>query len=167
MYFSIVPLIPTGLGRRLYDRVVNRVRRELGPDTTETAMVPHKPSLADRIKNVVRRVLNIEQPTPALPGEPPEPPLYTGPPRTLEEVKQRIQEAGRQHPPVLLRALYNGRWRDLEPYSYRKRDRDDPHIPLLYAFCHKDNGIEAFKLKKFRDLQVTNRPFQPRWDVEF
>lgn len=63
--------------------------------------------------------------------------------------------------------LYNGHWRDAEVYSYRYRDKDKPHQPLLYAYCRKDDQIEAFKLDKIQDIQLTDRPFNPRWVVEF
>jgi hypothetical protein len=79
---------------------------------------------------------------------------------------QRIQEAGRHRPPVLLHALYHDHWRYLEPYSYRYRARDKPWIPLFYAYCHKDNQIEAFSLSKIQDLRVTETPFRPKWTVE-
>jgi hypothetical protein len=158
-----MPLDPRGLGERVFNRVVDRVRRQLGVEpVAPVAPVGEEPQpgVIDRVQQLVRQRLGLE---PQVEQAPP----YYGPPRSLEEVKQRIQQAGRQMPPVLLRMEYNGNYRDVEPYSYRYRDAEDPHIPLFYGYCHKDNQIEAFKLKKITDLQVTAQPFQPRWVVEF
>lgn len=168
-----MPLIPRGLTDSLFDRIRDRVRRELGVEpTAPTAGEPGTadPGFMSRIKQLVRERLGIE---PAVRDAEPAPggfgdqDVYYGPPKSLEDVKRRIQEAGRSQPPMLLRVFYNGQWRDLEPYSYRYQDKDDPHIPLFFAFCHKDQQIEAFKLKKIFDIQVTRRPYQPKWTVEF
>lgn len=144
----------------LFERIRDRVRQELGGGDSG--------SFGERVRRLVRKRLSpTEDAAPEAPPEaPPEEPPYRGPPRSLAEVNQRIQEAGRKR--VLLRMLYNGVWRDVEPYSYRYRDADDPHIPLLYGWCvTKDDQIEAYKLKKIEDLQVTNRPYNPRFVVEF
>ncbi len=159
-----MPLLPRGLSDQLFNRIRDRVRDQLGVETT--APRPDDPGLSSRIKQIVRERLGLD-PTAPMPEEVGAEPPYYGPPRSLEEVRQRIQEAGRNLPPLMLRMLYNNRWRNVEPYSFRWRDKDDPHIPLFYAYCHKDKQTEAFKLKKVQDLQVTNQPFQPRFVVEF
>jgi hypothetical protein len=171
----MAPIDPWGLGQQLYDRIRERVQNEIGvqpvqPTSAEPGAPGAPPDFMSRIKQLVKQQLGYGQPPgpPAPPGAPPAAPEYQGPPRGLAEIKQRIQEAGRQQPPKLLKLLYNNQWRDVEVYSYRFRDADDPHIPLLYAFdVTKDNQIEAYKLKKIQDLQVTGRPYQPRWVVEF
>ena len=63
--------------------------------------------------------------------------------------------------------LYNDHWRDVEPYSYRFRDADTPHVPLLYGHCSRHNQIEAYKLRKIQDLQIKDEFFQPQYPVEF
>lgn len=174
-----MPLDPWGIASGTAGRIRDRIKNELGIGVPSVAPTSAPPSMAPAgtggwagIKNRIKQELGIGQPQPGLPlapGQPPPPPkpAYSGPPRNLSEVKERIQKAGRSKPPMLVRMLYNGQWRDVSVFSYRYRDADDPHIPLLYGYCHKDNHIEAFKLKKIQDIQVTNRPFQPQWPVEF
>jgi hypothetical protein len=141
-----VPLIPKGLTESLVQRLKERVKREL----SEGVLSPIAP--------VIQQQLGIE------PDEP-QPLQPHRRPTTLAEKMFRIQEAGGNN--VLLWMEYNGVYRHVEPYSYRYRDRDNPHEPLLFAWCHKDKGIEAFKLRKITDCVVTDRPFTPRWPVEF
>ena len=135
-----MPLIPSGLSQALFERLKDRVKRELGLEPAGSA-------------------------EPTEPGGKPVAEPQSTPPSSNEEKKLRIQEAGRKR--VLLLMQYNGIYRHVEPYSYRFRDKDNANEPLLYAFCHKDQGIEAFKLRKITDLQVTDQPFSPRYPVEF
>lgn len=161
-----MPKVPSGSGS-IVDRVRERVQRELNPGGTSNTPPPGPPAdpaFLSRIRELTHQQVGTD---PTQPPPPKAPDPYQGPPRSLEEVKARIQAAGRQRPPKLLRMLYNGNWRDTEPYSFRWRDADDPQIPLFFGYCHKDDHIEAYKLKKIQDLQVTNRPFQERWVCEF
>jgi hypothetical protein len=134
-----MPLIPRGLTKRLFERIKEVVKEQLLP----------VPAPAPK-----------DAPTPE-----PEGPVDLGPPSSLEELKYRITFAGRNR--LIARMKYNGQWRDTEVYSYRMRDADDPKIPLLYAWCGKDRGIEAFKLKRIEDFQLTDRVYEARWPVEF
>lgn len=159
-----MPLNPIGLGKDFVDRLRERVRTELGGGGVQQVGLPEDSGgLQSRIRQYVREKMNLSEPTPETPNAAPR---RRGPPQGLSEVQQRIQEAARHTPPVLLYGLYNGNWRYIEPYSYRFLDRDRPWIPLLYGYCHKDDSTEAYKLYKFQDLQVTDRPFSPRWPVE-
>lgn len=174
-----MPLIPRGIGDAFFDRIKDRVRRELGVDPNAAPASPTSPDpgLRSRIKQLVLDQLGLPPPgapppgtppPPPPPPQPPQPPQYSGPPRSLAEVKERIQRAGRSRPPLLIRANYNGNYRDIEVYSYRFRDKDNPAIPLLYVYCHKDQQIESWKLLKIQDLQITERPYPAvRWDIEF
>jgi len=152
----------------VFDRLRNVVQQQIGvtPVAPVAPSSAEPPGLIDRVTDTVRQYLNLS-PELQQPQQQEVPAIAQTPPASLQEVKHRIQLAGRQVPPVLLRMRYNNNWRDVEPYSFRYRDADDPHVPLLYAYCHKDNQIEAFKLKKITDLQVTSTPFVPQWDVEF
>jgi predicted DNA-binding transcriptional regulator YafY len=140
-----VPLVPKGLGSGLIDRINKRVQREL-----VNRLVPEK------YRDVLKEELNLKEET--------NKPKPHTPPQSDAERKFRIQEAGKRR--VLLYAKYNGHWRFIEPYSFRYRAKNSRE-PLFYGWCYKDNGIEAFRLEKFEDLQVTERPFNPRFDVEF
>lgn len=172
-----MPLIPKGIGG-FADRVKERVKRELGlgidppegltPVSTQpivqTQTQPPDPNQGggffDRVKQVVKKQLGLGQ-------QQQRRPMFVGPANSLQEIKRRIEWAGRQMPPLLLNLTYHGYPRKVEGYSYRYRDADHPHIPLFFGWCGKDLHIEAYKLLKIQDVQVTNLPFNPRWPVEF
>lgn len=117
------------------------------------------PGLLTRVRERLKRELGLA---------PTKRPPVSGP----EDVLLRMREAVHQEPPKLVRALYKGEdatsatWRLLEPYSIRYRGKGG--VPLLYAACEKESykGIEAFRLERFQDVQVTDIPFKPRWKVE-
>lgn len=99
-------------------------------------------------------------------------PSQRPPPSGPQEILMRVQEAASQDPPCMVRALYQAKdaqvatWRLLQPYSIRARAEDGAW--LLYAGCEKDNwNVESFDLRRFKDLQVTNLPFTPKFDVEW
>jgi hypothetical protein len=142
-----MPLIPRGLSPGLFERLKDRFKREL----TERVVSP--------VRERVERGLGVEPPE----EEPP--PTPHRPPTTNAEKMFRIQQAGQQG--VLLWMRYNGQYRNVEPYSYRYRDADYPSEPLFFGWCFKDKKIEAFKIRKIQDIQVTDTPFAPRWTVEF
>lgn len=143
-----MPLIPRGLSPGLFERLKDRFQREL----SERVVSP--------VRERIERGLGI---TP--PGEPPPSPPAHRAPTTNAEKMFRIQTAGRLG--VLLWMRYNGQYRKVEPYSYRYRDADYPDEPLFFGWCDKDKQIEAFKIRKIQDIQVTEEPFEPRWTVEF
>lgn len=164
-----MPVIPRGLSDRMFNRIRQRVQDSLGAPSVQP-VAPTRESvdtgLSSRIRQFVQDRLGLE-PSPTETVSQTQAPVVSGPPTSLEEIKQRIQDAARRMPPLKLRALYNGAWRNLSPYSFRYRDADDPHIPLLYAYCDKDKQVECFKLKKFQDLQITAEPYVPQYPVEF
>ena len=75
-----------------------------------------------------------------------------------------------QDPPKLVNAVYQAEdaevptERKLECYSLRPGAGGSGQ--LLYAYCHKDAAIEAFRLDRFKNFQVTEIPFSPKWDIE-
>lgn len=116
------------------------------------------PGLLTRIKERLKRELGLG---------PKERPRITGP----QDVLLRCREAVNQRPPKLVHALYKAKdaptatWRHLECYSIRYRGKNN--APLLFAACSKENwGTEAFDLGRFEDVQVTDIPFSPRWQIE-
>lgn len=141
-----MPLIPTGLGKGLLERVKQRVEREIGRGLENLG-------LKDKEK--------------------PPAPQRRGPPRGEADIILRIREAVRQEPPKLVYALYQAvdakapTWRHLACYSLRDRGSGGP---LLFAACEKENwAVECFGLSRIRDLQVTNKPwpFAPLYPIEF
>lgn len=174
-----MPILPFGLGRELIQRVRQRLTDNFGPGAGPSGPTgpggPAGPAPdevgGDRNDFIVRVVQRLTRNKGESQGRERRPP-----PSGVADVMARIQEAGRRK--VLLSAHYAAAhghgpsWRYLGAYSYRYRDKADPGIPLLYAWCgiHHAPGardVEAFKPKRFLDLQVTNLPFSPAWPVEF
>lgn len=113
--------------------------------------------LIDRVKQRVKQELGLV-------------PQQQGPPTSEAEMKLRIRTALSTNPPRLVRVLYQGAdaptatWREMECYSLRYRGKGG--VPLLYAFCHKDKAIEAFRFDRVKDIQITNKTFAPQYPVE-
>lgn len=158
-----MPRLPFGLGRDFLQRLRNELGGGAPRDLTpgESRDDEGFINLLDRAVNLVRRDKGEVR------G-----PVQRPPPSSVGDVMARIQEAGRNH--VLLLANYAAAhghgptWRYLGPYSYRYRDKDDPAIPLFYAHCYIHGHSEAFKLKRFLDIQVTALPFaDAKFKVEF
>lgn len=150
-----VPLVPLGLGEGLLKRVKERVERELSRPI-ETVREKAKP-VVERVKEE----LGLQ-------------PLRRPPPSGPHEIMMRVREAVRHDPPRLVYALYQAKdadhptWRHLACYSVRDRAADGG--TLLFAACEKESWkVEAFDLRRFKDLQVTNKPwpFAPRFRIEF
>jgi hypothetical protein len=158
-----VPLIPRGLTPSFVQRIQDGVRNLRAPGGVEQVVN----RTVDRVKREINDRLpggGGQQTDFAGGGDIPMPPI----PSDVGDVMARIARAGAQW--RILRVRYHDTERDLEPYSFRYRDADDPHIPLLYAYCHKDEATEAFKLKKFQSITITNRTYGPigaKWDNEF
>lgn len=150
-----VPLVPLGLGEGLLKRVKERVEREISRPLEK---------VKEKTAPVVERVkqeLGLA-------------PLRRPPPSGPHEILMRVREAVRNDPPKLCYALYQAKdadhptWRHLACYSIRDRAADGGS--LLFAACEKDNwSVEAFDLRRFKDFQVTNKPwpFAPRFRIEF
>lgn len=81
-------------------------------------------------------------------------------PRDPGDIAGVLLEASRRG--VLCWMQYNGHKRYIEPYSYRFRGGHQ----LLYAFCWKDQHIEAFRPDRIQDIELTDIPFKPRWPIE-
>lgn len=165
-----MPLNPRGLTPGLVDRIRNQVRDLFAPAAPNAPQAPapgtqqQDPGFFSRIMDKARSWLSKERK---------DEPTFQGPPSGISDIMTRIQWAGRQSPPRLLRMAYQSanspvaQWRDVEPYSYRYRAKEDPNIPLFFGYCHKDHNIEAYKLQRIADIQVTDKTFNPRWEVEF
>lgn len=141
-----MPVLPKNLPQTIRDRIWTEVQRRLDP-----RRIIYDPGLGRRrtdLDDLVDGASSVG-------------------PLPLQELQRRIQIAGSNR--LIAAAQYNSMWRDLEVMSYRYRDKDDRNIPLLYAWCHKDNAYEAFKLKKFQAFQLTRRPYQIQhpYPVEF
>ena len=62
----------------------------------------------------------------------------------------------------LLWMTYNNVSRYVEPYSYRFKSTGK----LFYAFCHKDQQIESFRLDRIGDVKRTGIKFEPKYPIE-
>lgn len=156
-----MPILPRGLGNELIERIRRHFQTELGGG-------PVKDRPAGFIERVVQRLTRDKGESHGRTRRPP--------PSGVADVMGRIQEAGARR--VLLMAHYAAAhghgpsWRYLGAYAYRWRDKDDPSVPLVYCWCaihHAPggDGVEAFKLRRFLDLQVTDLPWSPHHEVEF
>jgi hypothetical protein len=140
--------------------------------------MPFVRNVFQRARDYVQRVLGPSPspspgPSPAPEPGPPLPPFPNQRPTSLDDVKARIQWAGRNRRVLTIDyvdmdGVVHGH-RDVEPYSYRYRAKKDAHIPLFYAYCRMHQEIHAFKLQGIRDVQFTADVFMPRnsWEVEF
>jgi predicted nucleotidyltransferase component of viral defense system len=59
---------------------------------------------------------------------------------------------------------YGSRTRLVEPYSYR---RSQPGDLLFFGWNVPEGGIRAYRADRIAGVRVTNRPFAPRFRVEF
>lgn len=75
---------------------------------------------------------------------------------------EAIRFAGSNH--LLVRFTYSGRQRTIEPYSLRQSTRGNL---LLYGWEVESQQIKAFDVSKMGQLTTTDRPFAPRYRVEF
>lgn len=85
-------------------------------------------------------------------------------PPSPQEVIQRAMLAGQHR--VCALAVYNGVRRVLEPISWGRRgqrDADDPSLPLMFAWCHKDTACEAFKVSRFQAFGLMFRSYSMPW----
>lgn len=85
-----------------------------------------------------------------------------GPADDIDTIMYRIRAAGRMH--TLLYMKYNNTWRHVEPYSFRYRSKGMQ--PLFYGYCRLHDTIEAYRIDRIQDVQLTDRPYSPRWEVE-
>jgi hypothetical protein len=156
-----VPLIPLGLGEGLLRRVKERVETELGAPLSDVKQRVKERVLEDpRVKRITEELglAPLRRPPPSGPGD----------------ILLRVREAVRRDPPRLCHALYQAEdadtptWRHLACYSIRDRGTDGSS--LLFAACEKDRWkVEAFRLDRFTDFQVTTKPwpFAPKFRIEF
>ena len=59
---------------------------------------------------------------------------------------------------------YGGRTRLVEPYSFRQ---SQPGDLLFFGWNVPDGEIRSYRADRIAGVRVTNRPFAPRFAVEF
>ena len=148
------------LGRGLLDRIRQYTQPGTGAATDPTVSPGPQPGLIQRLKD--RTLEYLEQRL--APQRVPQMAPSQRPAAGLSEIKQRIIAGGRTRTKVHL--LYLGKWRMCSPYSFRYRDKDLPHIPLVFVFEDGSPTIKSFKLWKTADARNTDLVFDPRWTVE-
>ena len=82
-------------------------------------------------------------------------------------VREEIVEAGRTR--RLIRMRYEGKERDVEPYSLRyKVTKDGYGAEYFYGFDRtRGQTIKSFFLAKVQDVKILPQQYIPRWYVEF
>lgn len=164
-----------GLGQGFFNRIKDRVTRELGgaptqgvDDTGASQDEQMSPGLwskiLDRAKNLFQREQTPDQtPTPAKPPatERLDPP----------SIRVRIAQAGKMG--VLLLLKYNGVWRHVEPYSFRTRTvkpkskgAKPGRAEYFYGYCRLHDTIEAYRMERIEGIYITDETFHPRWVIE-
>jgi hypothetical protein len=88
-------------------------------------------------------------------------------PRTIEVwnagfAAELVRFAGRNR--LIIDLGYAGRTRLVEPYSYRRSRAGDL---LLYGWNVTEGGVRAYRADRITGVRVTDRPFAPRYAVEF
>lgn len=102
---------------------------------------------------------------------------------TKDEVHAVCQQATSTDPPkmvaIIYDPLYEGRSaeRNIEPYSFRwQSNKDlDEHFWYLYGYetdpamasVSGKSGIKAFLVELIEAARIIDRPFVPRWPLEF
>lgn len=170
--------------QNLKDQAINRIKTELAPTipgepgrqpTPGTPGVPSgwedapdpevlNPSFTQRIKDKVKDLAQpvVDKAKDKLKGTDFAKNLMLDPSKPADEptIKYRIKYAGENQ--VLLYMLYNGQWRHVEPYSYRRRNGK----LFFYGYCRIHDVIHAFDMKKIKGAVVTDEPYTPRWPIE-
>lgn len=164
------------LDRNTFERIRQRVTQELRqqqqqapqqpgviapPQQQPVAPVPS--TFETTVRERAKQILTPEKADEPAPGYA----QYEGPPETVGEALARIQYAGRNR--LVMKMLYHGKWRDVEPWSLRYRARANPTIPLVYMYDEKDSQFKAFLPQKMEDLQITGRHYSDGrgYPVEF
>ena len=54
-------------------------------------------------------------------------------------------------------------WREIEPYSFREKNSKE----FLFAFDLEKEAIRSFYLENILEINISDRTFEPRYEVEF
>ena len=97
-------------------------------------------------------------------GQGPIPPPLT---RLVTSIREGIIQAGRLRQTILMR--YHGVEREIEPYSFRYKVREDGHgAEYFYGFDRtRGSTIKSFFFTEIQSVRPSGRPFIPRYAVEF
>ncbi|MCB0020064.1 MAG: nucleotidyl transferase AbiEii/AbiGii toxin family protein [Anaerolineales bacterium] len=80
--------------------------------------------------------------------------------------REAIIAAGRAR--RLIRLRYGDNDRDIEPYSFRYKNRDGQEYEYFYGFDRsRGNHIKSFFLHKIRGVSILPDSYEPRWEIEF
>lgn len=81
-------------------------------------------------------------------------------------VREAIIEAGKVR--QLIRIRYNGRERDIEPYSFRFKVTRRGYTEYFYGFDRtRGNTIKSFFLHRIQGVSTLPEQYIPRWVIEF
>lgn len=87
------------------------------------------------------------------------------------DYRSKIVTAGQNQ--TLIRLLYHGYWRDVEPYAlkYKVRKKDNRGIEYFYGFDRTGGesgniSIKSFFSEDIENIQLTSVPFAPQYPIE-
>jgi len=81
-------------------------------------------------------------------------------------IRESIIQAGRVR--QLIRIRYDGRDRDVEPYSFRYKNTKEGAAEYFYGFDRtRGQTVKSFFLHKIQGVSILPQKYIPRWYVEF
>lgn len=171
---------PKGLGAGFFNRIKDRVTKELGNmptqgineevglgDSSSDHMSPALWSrILDRAKNMLVDKLN----GPHQPGQPSQTKKPESERLDVPTIRNRISQAGRLG--VLLLVRYNGVIRHIEPYSFstktvksKKKGGVGARREYFYGYCRLHDTIELYLLSKVEAIYITDDHYTARWPI--
>jgi len=155
-----VPLPGAGLLGRIRQLTEQALTPSVSAPGTSLTPAPPGSGLLSRVKQRTQEYIEQKLQGPMTQA----PPSMQRPASGLSDIRLRLANAARALTKIML--LYHGKWRLAEPYSFRYRAKEFPHIPLLYAQDDSAPHIKAFNLEKIQDVRNTDLTYAPRWAVE-
>lgn len=83
-----------------------------------------------------------------------------------EQIIETIKDAGRKRRVLWIRALEKDGTvepREVEPYSFRPKGS----YQRFYFYCFLHNGTRNFVVDHILEVRITDKSFNPRYEVEF
>ncbi len=162
---------PKGLTPAIFNRIRDRVQKELGGVPTEDIESGAPGQQGQMTSKLWTKIL--DRAKDFISGESAQDPSKKNPiteKLDVPTIRARIGQAGRLG--VLLLLKYNGVWRHCEPYSFRVRDlktkknQAPRKAEFFFGYCRLHDEIHAFRMERIEGVYITDIKFTPRWVVE-
>jgi predicted nucleotidyltransferase component of viral defense system len=80
-------------------------------------------------------------------------------------IREKIIQAGKSL--TLIKLVYEGAERLVEPYSFRYRNGREYFFGYNLIGGSSSSSIRSFDMKKIQQVELTNKTYKPKWPVEF